>query len=638
MTAKPAPANLWEALSWDDINLWAGSKIASRGRSYQRDGLVAGLAQLPGGGLLAWVDGTERYATRVEIDAAGRLQSVCTCPYEVNCKHGVATVLEYLDMRKHRRRVPLTSGKDERLALLEAATGEELEEEDDDDTDQAAAKREALHRFLQGQTKAQLVSMMEELALRHPDLARKLADCRPLREQDAKGAVARLRREIQAVSSEGGWRSHWNESGFTPDYSGIRRKLGRLLQAGHADAVLELGRDLLARGTCQVEESRDEGETAAEIASCVPVLVAALERSSLAPEARLVWAVDAVLADEFDLAADLVAYLQTAHPRSAWQALADELQTRLKKLKPVKGPDAYLRRYHRDRIGDWAIHALERAGREEEAIRLCMVEAGKTGSFARLVERLMAAGRLEEAERWIKMGIVATASDRPGAAAGLRDSFREIRVRQKNWPVVAALEVEDFVRQPGAETFDECRKAARKAGVWPPVREALLAHLETGKPPWRREGWPLPDPGLGPPAVDSRARFPLASPLVDIAILEQNPSQVLRWHACRLAARHGALREDDDAVAAAVQDHAPYRAVAIWQGLAQKRIAEVKPQAYEAAAHYLRKAAKVMQREGKAADWGVYLQNLRQQHLRKRRLMEILDGLDGSPLVAPNRR
>lgn len=32
MTAKPAPANLWEALSWDDINLWAGAKIAQNRR------------------------------------------------------------------------------------------------------------------------------------------------------------------------------------------------------------------------------------------------------------------------------------------------------------------------------------------------------------------------------------------------------------------------------------------------------------------------------------------------------------------------------------------------------------------------------------------------------------------------------
>jgi uncharacterized Zn finger protein len=77
--------------------------------------------------------------------------------------------------------------------------------------------------------------------------------------------------------------------------------------------------------------------------------------------------------------------------------------------------------------------------------------------------------------------------------------------------------------------------------------------------------------------------------------------------------------------------------VAIWQNRAELLIAQVKPSAYHKAAGYLRKAAKVMLREKKPAEWESYLKELRQQHFRKHRLIEILDGLDGKPIVR-NRR
>ncbi|MFO7972097.1 MAG: hypothetical protein R6U40_10140 [Desulfobacterales bacterium] len=47
----------------------------------------------------------------------------------------------------------------------------------------------------------------------------------------------------------------------------------------------------------------------------------------------------------------------------------------------------------------------------------------------------------------------------------------------------------------------------------------------------------------------------------------------------------------------------------------------------------MRKADKVMRREKKQAEWESYLKKLREQHLRKHRLIEILDGLDEKPVV-----
>jgi len=48
---------------------------------------------------------------------------------------------------------------------------------------------------------------------------------------------------------------------------------------------------------------------------------------------------------------------------------------------------------------------------------------------------------------------------------------------------------------------------------------------------------------------------------------------------------------------------------------------------------YLRKASEVMRREQKLKEWERYLRKLREEHTRKRRLIEILDGLNGKPIM-----
>lgn len=138
--------------------------------------------------------------------------------------------------------------------------------------------------------------------------------------------------------------------------------------------------------------------------------------------------------------------------------------------------------------------------------------------------------------------------------------------------------------------------------------------------------------------MDLRNQFPLVDDLIDIAILEEKPDQVLRWYDQHPGEdRLGWGRVDEDAVATALQARVPDRAVAIWKNKAERLIAQVKPSAYQEAAEYLRKAAKVMGREKKLTEWESYLEDLREQHHRKRRLIEILDGLEGKP-IAKRRR
>jgi uncharacterized Zn finger protein len=77
--------------------------------------------------------------------------------------------------------------------------------------------------------------------------------------------------------------------------------------------------------------------------------------------------------------------------------------------------------------------------------------------------------------------------------------------------------------------------------------------------------------------------------------------------------------------------------VAIWKNKAERLIARVNPKAYEEAAKYLQKAGKIMSQQNKQEQWDQYLTSLRKEHFRKRRLLEILDGLDRKPIMKKRR-
>ena len=535
------------------------------------------------------------------------------------------------DLSNSYRRVPKAKQDDERLELLE-----DKDRGDEPNKDERAISedmRQNIDSLLKGKTKAQLINLIHELAGRYPDMARDLSDRKQLISGNVKTLVTRLRKEIRDLGYEPGWQNYWKGEGYTPDYSGIRKKFKTLITAGQADEVLTLGWELVETGTRQVAESHDDGETAMEIADCMPMIVEALDRSSLDDTDKLNWALDVVLKDEYEICEPFAEYLHRQHPKSAWHMQADRLLRRLKEFKSSQSAADFSYNYERNQLSNWAIHALEQAGRKDEIIPLCITEVKCTGSYDRLVEHLLAVRRYEDAEQWIQKGIAATKKKWPGIASSLRDKLREIRTRQKNWPAVAAIQVEEFVRHPSRQTFTDCRKAASKIKAWPRIRESLLGYLEKGKPPWKHKSWTIPASGLDRPDVDERKQFPLINDLIDIAIYEKKPDQVLRWYDQRPKNRFGWYGVDQDAIATAVQAHSPDRAVTIWQDKAEGLIAQVKPKAYQEAVKYLRKAAKVMCRGKKSAAWEIYLKALREQHLRKRRLMEILDGLDDKPII-----
>ena len=67
-------------------------------------------------------------------------------------------------------------------------------------------------------------------------------------------------------------------------------------------------------------------------------------------------------------------------------------------------------------------------------------------------------------------------------------------------------------------------------------------------------------------------------------------------------------------------------------------ISLVKPKAYLDAAKVLKKAAKVMERQNKEAEWLSYLAQLKKTHKRKTRLMEVIDRLENNLIIGEHHR
>lgn len=97
---NPDTYKFYKKLTWDDLVDWFEDRIVDRGQKYQKQGRVSDLSTTQDGNLIAWVEGTKRYATTVEITEGELLDSWCTCPYAADCKHGVAVILEYLECIK----------------------------------------------------------------------------------------------------------------------------------------------------------------------------------------------------------------------------------------------------------------------------------------------------------------------------------------------------------------------------------------------------------------------------------------------------------------------------------------------------------------------------------------------------------
>ncbi len=235
---------------------------------------------------------------------------------------------------------------------------------------------------------------------------------------------------------------------------------------------------------------------------------------------------------------------------------------------------------------------------------------------------------------------------KPGTARELWQILLEIKENEGNWLFVTALETEEFFRHPQLASYIRMREAARKIGKWQEIREAALRYLRSGEleakhvsPVEETSILPgiLPKTGLLEISSLEEIEPPVSDLLIEIAIKENNPEEVIHWYEKFKEKRSAAERYLNSAfeneIANAVKDKYPEIAIEIWKKLAESLISETKVSSYEAASMYLRKIKETLEAVGKKKEWEIYLKDTRELNKRKRKLLEILDRLGEDRII-----
>jgi uncharacterized Zn finger protein len=596
----------------------------------------------------------------------------------------VAVVAEYIERLSANEDTPVADQGDERWELLADETGDESEDEEDDfdvdagdDEDEQEyyvhrhrhpeasgrktlqASNEKIRKHIEAKSHEELVELLWALTERFPELYEEFRDRIALGEGNVDRLVTEARKEIRRVSSEAGWVNSWTGEGQTPNYSRVKHRLERLLELGHPDAVVRLGKELMTLGNEQIGQSNDEGETAEAVGECVPVIFQAVAASTLTPAHKLLFAIDAHLRDDYGIVndeADVI--LKMSGAKSAWSEVADVLTQRAK--SPVKDDDPYYRKYQHEHMADWLIQALENAGREGEILAVCEQEARVSGSYERLVKRLIEKKQYEEAERWATEGIDKTSAKLPGIASNLERLLGDMAILRRQWPIAAAHAALGFFSHPSRDSFQKLLEAAAKADCENSIRGIALNFLESGASPLPSPGkvsaksvenaeWPLPMPVYLLPLLGNESRFrPAAGPhfdvLIDMAIADKRHADVLRWYDAMSAGQkqRGGISwygsgGYGDQVAAAVTESHPERSLAIYRQRVDDHLPHASASAYEAVAGYLRKIRPILQSLHREVEWNGLLADIRLRYKNRPKFMEILDKLDPRPIVEQKR-
>ena len=638
MISEKGKADPFRKLRWNDFQAWAGDKATAKGMKYQDEGRVEEIKRTPEGGLVARVKGKAAYFTEVSLES-GKLSSTCTCPVGHDCKHGVATVLEYLELVEQEEEVSVAFEGDPLLIMARQKPALKIGK----NLDSYQVSRTELRTYLGQLEKEALVDLLMNLSDRDSLLLRHLRDILNLASGDTKETVVGIYSELEKLWVDARNYNYRDYDSSFPDFSNVRNRLESLLEAGHADEVADIGLKIL-EGYEEVALYDEEGGVGMEVGECMKVVTKALLQSESPAHERMLRVLDLELKDEHDLF-EGDDFWDSDFSAPEWNRFSELLKGRLDAIDSEK--DLSYSDRGRDRLVERRVLALEKAKNFDDAISLCEeeAEAGAEWSYVRQVKVLLAAGQKEKAEDRIYQGVRETRKSHPEIAHELFQILLEIRENEENWLYLAALRAEEFFRHPSLEYYTELRGAAKKAGVWEKVREAVHSYLESGNLPIDRAGPEeepsslpgiLPNTGLTDRASFRKINAPALDLLIDIAVEEENPDEVARWYRVRKKrSKNGEDRRFTrrERIARAVLDKYPEIAIEIWVSIAEELIARKKTDAYEAASIYLRMARNAMEAGGEKAEWESYLREIREKNRLKRNLLQILDTLEKDRII-----
>ena len=672
----------WEQLDWGGLFEHFGNKTLQRGRNYAGDGNVQSLWVTKNGkNLLAVVVGTHDYKTRVTLEEGRRKNqfvpsSTCSCPVGSDCKHGVATIVRFLDFLVNNKPIPLCREleddtweivtENEKTKTMKIDFDEyddddsweddEHEWNDDDEPQVFVPKTFAktndlasdLEVKLNGKSSKELVAIILRL-FNDYDNVREHFKQEAFAESVAKsGNIAKLvekaikliDKAVDGVSYEHRRYGDCSALELNP-VTEIIKQFGKFDDA--LAAVDRVARYLIKKG-CRYADDTGAEDTS-EINLVFDAMAKTLIASKTPPVSIILWAYEVSRIDEYDFGgyAFKTTIFDRAWPIKVWSGVADALLAKMYENIAENRDFETLRSI---------VETLDKASRQKEATDLLRTEAVHIRKYEMLVDRLIEFAFLDEAEKiaWEQRQIELKQENRSDYYYRndlWPDRLKKIAEKKKDWPMQASIEAVEFFEHPCDRTILPLLQTAKKMKVEPAVRRSLEAFLQTGEFPTAvqkelegakpttkdRQSWPIPFFAF---VIDEKKQQPRFDVLCDWAIAEKRPKDVVRWFDELSKQKENVRKIDDEKVADAIIDTHPDRAFRLYRDLAEHEMEATRN--YPSAVRLLRKARKTLEALGRAADWPTLIAEIRATHRRKSSLMKQLDELNAGSIVNQKRR
>lgn len=650
-------SELWLNLSRDLIRDQFDSGPYSRGSAYQKSGHVTHLS-VEDDTLTAEVWGSSLYTTTVMIDSDGYtgavdLTSDCTCPYENDCKHGAAALLELLINgisdaddkpasragRKSRKRKPLAAANIKTAKTISKTNGNK------------AKSDSAILAYLKKKPAAELaqyaLELMQKLPGEYQDLRERLilesADVNQLM-QLVDEEMARLKKRFDGSANYGYTREKY-------DFSKLDNYLNLLLQAGRVDDVLKLAHEIIQNIYMQNYRIYRGDPVIASFRTCIPTIHRALEQSNCTSLEKLQFWFVPIMRDMYR---ELVNVDEIFEPKLGkarfWSTAADALRALMQQKLATE--DSPYKIGMLERGVDTIIICLNRGNRADEVLDLYRYEAGFTHSNKRLIQHLIATGAFDEARTEILKKIDHIGGLTVLERAECLGKLASLAEKQGDWVSLTAIHSVEFFTQPLASAvYEKMIKSAKKIGkddeVWAAVQAFIVSkkwpfekadrRLKTTKAKEQKQqsSWPIPIPNDLWRLMPKTYKYQLdESDLLKLALAGKHLEDLIR-HYEELRAKetdHDSwfpiLENYLDPVAQALSKKYPQKSVAYYMEAVQLGLREENRKAYQYSANYLAKMYPLFVSMRMQADWHALVQSIRDSYPKKRVLLEILQKME----------
>jgi tetratricopeptide (TPR) repeat protein len=568
------------------IRRLASGESYQKGQDYLSGGHVDALGE-NGGSVSAVVRGTHDYAVTLGADE-GVLDYSCDCPLGSEgafCKHCVAVALAWLN-RTVGPVKPAARGKAKEMTLTGAK------------------------KILETEDKDTLIRMMFDWAKDDDRLHGRIIVYAARRSGPDSGAAA-VRRKFEKAVRVRDFVSYREAAGWARGVDDAIDSVEQLLQDGQFAVVIELCESALRSLLGSIQSVDDSDGHFGDLRDRLQDIHYRACREGRPDPVELAarlfhWEMHGDF-DVFFGAAARYAKILGAKGMKAYRELADAEWEKVPVRTAKQGRSEWGRHFRITHIMESLAQA---SGDVEQLVAVMSRDLSSAYSYLRIAETYREAGQHDNALLWVEKGLKAFPER---TDSRLREFAAEEYHRRRRHDDAMKLMWAEFLERPFLEAYKTLQRHAKKAGAWPEWRERALAELRLriakareidrgpNQPLWMRGG------------NDN-------SPLVEIFLFEGDTESAWR------EAQTGGCSDSLWLRLAAVRENEhPEDAAPIYLKQAEAAVASTSNGRYEDAVGLLVKAATVMRRMDRGAEFIRQLDALRLKYKIKRNFVKLVE-------------